>query len=60
MHNARFSHLGRARGIVVKHSKKDQKAEPARKLFGTDGIRGAANEPPMTPEMAPASAKPRG
>jgi phosphoglucosamine mutase len=39
---------------VVKHIKKDQKAnaEPARKLFGTDGIRGAANEPPMTPEMA--------
>src|SRR3954469_14514018 len=23
-----------------------------RKLFGTDGIRGVANEPPMTPEMA--------
>jgi phosphoglucosamine mutase len=26
--------------------------EPARKLFGTDGIRGVANEPPMTPESA--------
>jgi phosphoglucosamine mutase len=27
--------------------------EPApRKLFGTDGIRGVANEPPMTPELA--------
>jgi phosphoglucosamine mutase len=25
---------------------------PARKLFGTDGIRGVANEPPMTPEVA--------
>jgi phosphoglucosamine mutase len=24
----------------------------ARKLFGTDGIRGVANEPPMTPEVA--------
>ncbi|MCC6648355.1 MAG: phosphoglucosamine mutase [Polyangiaceae bacterium] len=24
----------------------------ARKLFGTDGIRGVANEPPMTPELA--------
>ncbi|HEY3593687.1 MAG TPA: phosphoglucosamine mutase, partial [Polyangiaceae bacterium] len=24
----------------------------ARKLFGTDGIRGIANEPPMTPEIA--------
>jgi phosphoglucosamine mutase len=24
----------------------------ARKLFGTDGIRGLANEPPMTPELA--------
>jgi phosphoglucosamine mutase len=36
------------RGIVVKHSKKAE----ARKLFGTDGIRGAANEAPMTPEMA--------
>jgi phosphoglucosamine mutase len=23
-----------------------------RKLFGTDGVRGVANEPPMTPEMA--------
>ena len=23
-----------------------------RKLFGTDGIRGVANEPPMTAEMA--------
>ena len=23
-----------------------------RKLFGTDGIRGVANEPPMTPEVA--------
>src|SRR5205823_2193272 len=26
--------------------------QPTRKLFGTDGVRGAANEPPMTPEMA--------
>lgn len=25
---------------------------PVRKLFGTDGIRGVANEPPMTPELA--------
>jgi phosphoglucosamine mutase len=25
---------------------------PARKYFGTDGIRGVANEPPMTPEVA--------
>jgi phosphoglucosamine mutase len=25
---------------------------PQRKLFGTDGIRGVANEPPMTPELA--------
>jgi phosphoglucosamine mutase len=25
---------------------------PARKLFGTDGIRGLANEFPMTPEVA--------
>ncbi|MFO0761281.1 MAG: phosphoglucosamine mutase, partial [Byssovorax sp.] len=39
-----------------KQSKKDQVAkEPAgsaRKLFGTDGVRGEANVPPMTPEMA--------
>lgn len=35
---------------MVKHSKKEH--EGGRKLFGTDGIRGAANEPPMTPEMA--------
>jgi len=27
-------------------------ARPARKLFGTDGIRGIANEYPMTPEVA--------
>ncbi len=27
-------------------------AAPKRKLFGTDGIRGLANEPPMTPEIA--------
>jgi phosphoglucosamine mutase len=25
---------------------------PERRLFGTDGIRGVANEPPMTPEVA--------
>jgi phosphoglucosamine mutase len=37
---------------VVKHTKKEQKADGGRKLFGTDGIRGAANEPPMTPDMA--------
>lgn len=27
-------------------------APAARSLFGTDGVRGVANEPPMTPEMA--------
>jgi phosphoglucosamine mutase len=27
-------------------------APPARKLFGTDGVRGVANEHPMTPELA--------
>jgi phosphoglucosamine mutase len=27
-------------------------AAPSRKLFGTDGIRGVANEHPMTPELA--------
>jgi phosphoglucosamine mutase len=38
---------------LVKHSKKDHKAAAGgRKLFGTDGVRGAANEAPMTPEMA--------
>src|SRR5271170_4063422 len=41
-----------ARGIVVKNSKKEHTTNGGRKLFGTDGIRGAANEPPMTPEMA--------
>src|SRR5262249_30902123 len=48
-----------SRGIVAKQSKNEQQAQagstPAhsgRKLFGTDGVRGAANEPPMTPEMA--------
>ena len=28
------------------------KHPPARSLFGTDGIRGVANEHPMTPELA--------
>ncbi len=31
---------------------RDRTAAPVRKLFGTDGIRGKANEPPMTPETA--------
>ncbi len=30
----------------------ERKAAATRKLFGTDGIRGLANEPPMTPEVA--------
>ena len=30
---------------------------PERRLFGTDGIRGVANEPPMTPELALALGK---
>lgn len=34
---------------MVKQHKSEQ---GTRKLFGTDGVRGAANEPPMTPEMA--------
>jgi phosphoglucosamine mutase len=41
---------------VAKQAKKEIKAEaPAnggRRLFGTDGVRGVANEAPMTPEMA--------
>ncbi len=37
---------------MVKQSKNEQKTNGGRRLFGTDGIRGAANEPPMTPEMA--------
>ncbi len=37
---------------MAKHTRKDQKANGGRKLFGTDGIRGSANEAPMTPEMA--------
>jgi phosphoglucosamine mutase len=37
---------------VVKQTKKETKAGGGRRLFGTDGIRGAANEAPMTPEMA--------
>lgn len=36
---------------MVKQTKKEQESS-ARRLFGTDGIRGAANEAPMTPEMA--------
>jgi phosphoglucosamine mutase len=37
---------------VVKNSEKEHTTNGGRKLFGTDGIRGAANEAPMTPEMA--------
>jgi phosphoglucosamine mutase len=41
---------------VAKQAKKDQKekapAPEARRLFGTDGVRGVANVAPMTPEMA--------
>jgi len=43
---------------VAKQTKKAIKAAlplneaGVRKLFGTDGVRGVANEPPMTPEMA--------
>ncbi|WP_437293691.1 phosphoglucosamine mutase [Sorangium sp. So ce426] len=49
---------------MPKHTKKDpregapsatgepQKQAAGRKLFGTDGVRGVANQPPMTPEMA--------
>ncbi|MBL8611501.1 MAG: phosphoglucosamine mutase [Myxococcales bacterium] len=33
-------------------AKKDEKAAPVRRLFGTDGIRGVANEAPMVPELA--------
>jgi phosphoglucosamine mutase len=32
--------------LIVKNKSK----VPVRKLFGTDGVRGVANEPPMTPE----------
>ena len=28
------------------------RAAVKRRLFGTDGVRGVANQPPMTPEMA--------
>jgi phosphoglucosamine mutase len=42
---------------VAKQAKKElEKVEPpaagGRRLFGTDGVRGVANEAPMTPEMA--------
>jgi phosphoglucosamine mutase len=38
----------------MNHRKNDTNgtAAPTRKLFGTDGIRGVANEHPMTPELA--------
>src|SRR5207253_488551 len=46
-----------AKADVVTKKKKTRNLESTppnggRKLFGTDGVRGAANEPPMTPEMA--------
>jgi phosphoglucosamine mutase len=37
---------------VTKQKSSTASAPHARKLFGTDGIRGVANEPPMTPEVA--------
>ncbi len=37
---------------MVKQGTKHEQATGGRRLFGTDGIRGAANEPPMTPEVA--------
>src|SRR5487761_2116549 len=36
----------------MKKTKASAAAPAARKLFGTDGIRGVANEHPMTPELA--------
>jgi phosphoglucosamine mutase len=49
-----YSPLDVERGNVGKESKTVRKVSSGkgRKLFGTDGVRGAANEPPMTPEMA--------
>ena len=39
---------------MAKQTKSDKggKTSAGRKLFGTDGVRGLANEPPMTPEIA--------
>ena len=40
---------------VPKSTKTERKVSTTgggRKLFGTDGVRGVANEPPMTPEVA--------
>ena len=41
---------------MAKQAKTEHKADPpangGRRLFGTDGVRGVANEAPMTPEMA--------
>ena len=34
------------------HTPRSADSTAARKLFGTDGIRGVANEHPMTPELA--------
>jgi phosphoglucosamine mutase len=42
------------RAVTVKSKREKDTHEPsvARKLFGTDGVRGVANVPPMTPEIA--------
>jgi len=45
--DARFARGGCKNKDMTPSSK-----SPVRKLFGTDGIRGVANQPPMTPEMA--------
>ena len=38
--------------VVVEPEVVKDPPKPERRLFGTDGIRGVANEPPMTPEIA--------
>src|SRR5689334_1245632 len=41
-----------AKGARTGHAHPSKPAPPARHLFGTDGIRGTANEWPITPELA--------
>ena len=47
----------KAKGATNGTAKATAQAPPKRQLFGTDGIRGVANESPMTPETAMALGK---
>src|SRR5690242_5768903 len=50
--STRSARSGQAQGTSVRKERRKAPRTAQRKLFGTDGIRGKANEEPMTPELA--------